>query len=83
MATKEMTHRQMVLSLKEAGYTDAGIAVALNALLPRGAPMPSVNSIRRWRYGSSKPSPYYAALLERLYLRAVSRGVLKEVSHDE
>ena len=72
-----MKHRDMILSLKESGYTDASIAIALASMLP-GTPIPSINSIRRWRYGSVRPSPYYAALLEKLYAEAVSRGVVEK-----
>ena len=77
MAVEEMKHRDMILSLKEVGYTDASIAIGLASLLP-GSPIPSINSIRRWRYGSVRPSPYYAALLEKLYAEAVSQGIVEK-----
>ena len=77
MAVKEMKHKDMILALKEAGYTDASIELALSTMMP-GTPIPSINSVRRWRYGSTKPSPYYAALLEKLYLKAVSHGVVPQ-----
>ncbi len=75
MATEEMRYRDMILTLKESGYTDAAIALGLATISP-GTPIPSINSIRRWRYGSTQPSPYYAALLERFYAEALSQGIV-------
>ena len=82
MATEEMRHKDMILTLKDAGYTDAAIALGLAALLP-GTPIPSINSVRRWRYGSTQPSPYYAALLERFYAEAISQGIVARESQDD
>jgi|TARA_A100000172_G_scaffold79050_1_gene65411 hypothetical protein len=82
MAVEEMRYRDMILTLKEAGYTDASIALALASMLP-GTPIPSINSVRRWRYGSTQPSPYYAALLERLYAEAVSQGIVAKRSQND
>ena len=81
MAVEEMRYRDMILTLKGAGYTDA-IALGLATLLP-GTPIPSINSVRRWRYGSTQPSPYYAALLERLYAEAISQGIVTGEGQDD
>ena len=82
MAVEEMRYRDMILTLKGAGYTDAAIALGLATLLP-GTPIPSINSVRRGRYGSTQPSPYYAALLERLYAEAISQGIVTGEGQDD
>ena len=76
MAPEKVNHQDMMLSLKQAGYTDGAIALEIAALLSYWAQPPSLNSVRRWRYGTSNPSPYYAALLEKLYTDAISRGII-------
>jgi hypothetical protein len=77
MATEKVKHQELILSLKDVGFTDASIALGIASIIP-GTPIPSINSIRRWRYGSVKPSPYYAALLETFYKEVVSQGMIKK-----
>lgn len=77
MATEKISTRDMVLALRSAGYTDATVALEMARFLP-GAVPPSLNSIRRWRYGQTEPSPPYAVVLELVYRSAKQSGVIKE-----
>lgn len=73
-ATK--THQDIVNHLRQSGFKDGQIAVGMQKYLPGGF-IPSLNSIRRWRYGKARPSPTYAAVLEMLYKDAKDKGLLK------
>ena len=75
---EEMTRREKVVHMRESGFSDGQIAFEMQRLLPGGV-MPSLNSIRRWRYGDCKPSPTYATVLDLIYRDAQARGLLKEL----
>jgi hypothetical protein len=75
---EEVSNQEMVLTLRKAGYTDATVALEMARHLP-GAVPPSLNSVRRWRYGETEPSPHYAAVLRLVYASAKTSGLLKEV----
>jgi len=77
MAAEKISSRDMVLALREAGYTDATVALEMARFLP-GAVPPSLNSIRRWRYGQTEPSSPYAVVLKLVYQSAKQRGLTKE-----
>jgi hypothetical protein len=70
------SYKEIVKKLREAGYSDGMIAVEMQRHLPGGA-IPSLNSIRRWRYGKAAPSKTYAVVLDLLYKDMVSRGLIK------
>ena len=69
-------HQEIVKHLRQSGYSDGQIAFGMQNYLPGGL-IPSLNSIRCWRYGKGSPSAIYALVLEMLYLDLSSKGLLK------
>lgn len=68
--------KEIIRELRDNGYTDGMIAARLSDFLPGNVP-PSINSVRRWRYGTTQPSPPYKAAVQKLYeetSEALSRG---------
>ena len=61
--------QEIIQALRDNGYTDGMIAARLSDFLPGNVP-PSINSIRRWRYGTTQPSPPYRAAVRKLYEEA-------------
>jgi|TARA_R110002012_G_scaffold287214_2_gene479492 hypothetical protein len=76
MAAAKVTAKEIVQRLRDSGYSDGQIAYEMQRFLPGGS-IPSLNSIRRWRYGKAEPSNTYAVVLEMLYLDVSSRGLLE------
>ena len=72
----EKTYQEVVNHLRQSGFKDVQIATGMQKYLPGGF-VPSLNSVRRWRYGKSQPSAAYAAVLEMFYTEAKDKGLLK------
>ena len=70
------THKEIMNHLRDSGYSDGMIVLEMQKLLPGGA-TPSLNSVRRWRYGEATATNTYAVVLEIVYKDAQTRGLLK------